>query len=128
MVVEMPSTRPKFWSWLAGFVEAGRTETFVGVPVVFGKIEVVLDQRSPGKSVIADAIAADPGIEKREREQEEKKKQTLGFASARSEGGAGVLLVHERDTRRMLIPFPAAVIAGSITMWSQTPKTKEGTW
>jgi hypothetical protein len=42
----------------------------------------VLDERSAGKSVIADAIAADPGIEERKGEEEKQKENTLRFARA----------------------------------------------
>jgi hypothetical protein len=35
------------------------------MPVVFGEIEIVLNERGAGKRVIADTIAAHPGIEKR---------------------------------------------------------------
>ncbi len=65
MVVEMAGGRSKVGFGLVIFVEARPAETFVGMPVIFGEIEVVLDERSPGKCVIADAIAAHPGIEKR---------------------------------------------------------------
>jgi hypothetical protein len=33
------------------------------MPVVFGEIEIVLNQRGAGKRVITDAITAHPGIE-----------------------------------------------------------------
>jgi hypothetical protein len=46
------------------FVEARAAETFVGELVVPGEIEAVLDQWSAGKSVVANAIATHPGIQK----------------------------------------------------------------
>jgi len=48
--------------------------------IVPGEIETVLDQRSASEGVIADAVAADPGIEKWKREKKKKKKQALRFA------------------------------------------------
>jgi len=45
------------------------------VAVIFREIEIVLDERSAGESIIADAVAAHPGIQKRKRENPEKKKQ-----------------------------------------------------
>jgi hypothetical protein len=116
MVVEMAGGSAEFLPRLAVFVEARAAEAFVGVAIIFGEVEVVLDERSARKSIIADAVAADPGIEKREREKKEKKKQALGFVSARSARGAGVLLIHERSARRKLLLSPAAMIACKITM------------
>jgi hypothetical protein len=40
----------------------------------------VLNQRSAGKGVVADAVSAHPGVQKRKREKPEKEKQALGFA------------------------------------------------
>ncbi len=77
MVVEAAGGRSKRKLGQVVFVEARSAEAGVGMLVVFGEIETVLDQRGAGKGVVADAIAADPGVEKREREKKEKKKQTL---------------------------------------------------
>ena len=71
MVVEAAGGRSKAGFGLVIFVKARRTETFVGVLIVLGEIETVLNQRSASKSVIADAISAHPGIKKRNREKEE---------------------------------------------------------
>ena len=129
VVIEMAGGGAKVGPRLIIFVEARAAETFVGVAVVFGEIEIVLDQRSAGKSVIADAVAADPGIEKRERDKPEKeKKQALGDAGAARGRCAEVLLIHEQGTCRKSFLSPASIIAGSITMWNQTPETEEGTW
>jgi hypothetical protein len=98
MVVEMAGGSAEFLPRLAVLVEARAAKAFVGVAIIFSEVEIVLDERSAGEGVVADAVAADPGIEKREREQEKKKQQTLGFASARYKRGAGVLLIHERST------------------------------
>ncbi len=62
MVFEVIGGRSKDGPELAAFVEAGAAEAFVGVAVVLGEIEIVLDERSTGKGVVADAIAAHPGI------------------------------------------------------------------
>jgi hypothetical protein len=79
MVVEMAGGRAKLGPGLVIFVEARPTKAFVGELVVSGEIEAVLNQRSAGKSVVADAVAAHPGIEKRKRKNPEKEKQPLGF-------------------------------------------------
>jgi hypothetical protein len=50
--------------------------------VVFSEIQIVLDERSASKSVVADAVAAHPGIEKWEREKKKNKEQALGFMRA----------------------------------------------
>lgn len=67
MIVEVAGGRAKVGSRLIVFVEARAAEAFVGELVVPGEIEAVLNQRSASKSIIADAIAAHPGIQKRKR-------------------------------------------------------------
>lgn len=66
MIFEMAGGSSKDGLGLAVLVEARPAETFVGVAVVFGEIEIVLDQRSTCERVVADAVAADPGIEERQ--------------------------------------------------------------
>ncbi len=77
MVVEVAGGRSKGGPGLVIFVEARPAEAGVGGLIVPGEIERVLDQRSASKSVVTDAIAANPGVEKRQREKKEKKKQAL---------------------------------------------------
>ena len=77
MVVEEDGGGSKAGFGLVIVVEARAAETGVGVLVVFGEIETVFDQRGAGKSVVANAIAADPGIEEWERKKKENKKQAL---------------------------------------------------
>lgn len=99
VIFEMAGGGAKVGFGLAIFVEARAAKTFVGMPVVFGEIEIVLNQRGAGKGVIADAIAAHPGIEKWERTKKEKKEQALGITRAGKRGWAEVLLMHEQGTR-----------------------------
>src|SRR6266403_1687191 len=110
VVFEMAGGRAKVGFGLALFVEARAAKTFVGMPVVFGEIEIVLNQRGAGKRVIADTIAAHPGIEKWERTKKEKKKQALGITQAGKRRWAEVLPMHERGTRRKLPLSPATII------------------
>src|SRR5262245_11349358 len=63
---------------LTGFVKAALTKTGVGVLIVRYKIEMVLDQQRTSERVIADAVAADPRIRKRECEQKEQQEHALG--------------------------------------------------
>jgi len=72
MVIEMAGGSAKFGSRLAVFIDARPAKAVVGMPVIFGEIEVVLDERSSSKRVIADAVAAHPRVQKRKRA---KKKQ-----------------------------------------------------
>jgi len=99
MVVEVAGGRAKGEPGLVIFVKARGAEAFVGVLIVLREVETVLDQRSAGKSVIADAIATDPGVEKGQREKEEKKKQALRIAGVARGRCAEVWLVHQRSTR-----------------------------
>ncbi len=112
MVVEVAGGRSIFGFGLIIFVKARPAETFVGQLIVPGEIKTVLNQRSAGKGVIADAIAADPRIQKRKREKKEKKKQPLRSARAALGRCAEVLLVHERGTRRKPFLSPATIITG----------------
>ena len=69
MILEMAGGGAKFGFGLVVFVEARAAEAFVGELIVFGEIETVLDERSASKSIIADAVAAHPGIQKRKGEE-----------------------------------------------------------
>jgi hypothetical protein len=128
VVVEMAGGGPKFGLGLAGFIETRAAKALVGMLIIFSEIETVFNQRSTDKSIIANAITAHPGIEKRKREEKEKQEQALGFASARGERGAGGLPIHERGARRNLLLSPAALIAGNIAMWNESPNAEEETW
>jgi len=52
-----------------------------------GEIETVLNERSAGESVIADAIAANPGIDERQREKKKKKEQRSALRERRKAMG-----------------------------------------
>src|SRR4029077_7387548 len=82
MILKMSGGRSKIGPGLVAFIEARPAETFVGVLIVLGEIETVLDERSADKSIVAHAIAAHPGVQKRERAQKEKKKPALRLARA----------------------------------------------
>ena len=82
------------------------------MPVIFGEIEIVLDERSTDKSVIADAVTTHPGIEERQREKKKKNEQPLRFARVARGRCAEILLVHEPGTRRKLFLSPALIITG----------------
>src|SRR5437867_3455587 len=95
------------------------------MPVIFGEIEIVLDERSTDKSVIADAVTTHPGIEERQREKKEKNEQPLRFARRALGRCAEVLLVHERGTRRKPFPTPATIITGKHHDLEPISKTEE---
>jgi len=67
MIFQVAGGGAKEGPGLAVFVDALAAETFVGMAVVITEIEIVLDERSASKGVIADAVAAHPGIEKWQR-------------------------------------------------------------
>ena len=110
MIVEVAGGCPKLGFGLAVLVEALAAEAFVGVPVIFCEIEIVINQRSTGKSVIANAISANPGIEERQGEKKKKNEQALRFARVAKGRWAEVLLVQEQSIRRKLLLSPAAII------------------
>jgi hypothetical protein len=54
----------------------------IRVFIVLSEIEIVLDERSADEGVVADTIAADPGIEEREGEQENEAQEKLRLPGA----------------------------------------------
>jgi len=109
MVVEVAGGGAKAGPGQVVFVETRAAEAGIGGLVVPGEIETVLDQRSAGKSVIADTIAAHPGIQKRKREKPEKEKQPLRFAGAARGRCAEVWLFRQRGACRKTLLSPAAI-------------------
>ena len=65
MVFEVARASTILGSRLPLFVEARLAEALVGMPIIFGEIEVVLDERGADEGVVADTIAAHPRIEER---------------------------------------------------------------
>jgi hypothetical protein len=57
-------------------------------------LEVVLDERSTDKGVVADTIAADPRIEEQEGEQENQAQEKLRLPGAMCGRSAEVLQAH----------------------------------
>ena len=66
MVVEVAGGRSKIGFGLVVFVKVRLAETIIGMLIVPGEIETVLNQRSASKSVIAYTIAAHPRIQERQ--------------------------------------------------------------
>ena len=62
VIFKMAGGRAEISARLAGFVEAAFAETGVGVLIVGGEIEIVLNEERAGVGVITDAVASDPGI------------------------------------------------------------------
>jgi hypothetical protein len=116
MVVEVAGGRSKIGFGLAVFVEARPAETIVGMLIVPGEIETVLNQRSASKGVVADAVAAHPGVKKGKREKKKKNEQALRFTRAAKRRGAEILLGHERGTRRNFSYPRLPSLQDSITM------------
>jgi hypothetical protein len=110
MVIEVAGGGAKVGPRLVIFVEARPAETFVGVLIIPGEIETMLDQRRAGKSIIADAIAAHPRVQKRKREKPKKEKQPLRPARAVRGRYAEVRLIRQRGTRRNAFLSPAAIV------------------
>src|SRR5439155_12860337 len=62
MIFKMAGGRAEISARLAGFVETAFAETGVGVLIVGGEIEIVLNEDRASVGVITDAVAANPGI------------------------------------------------------------------
>lgn len=62
MIVQMAGRRPKCFLRGAGWVQAGFPETLIGVLIVRGEIQIVLNENRPRECVIPDAVTAHPRI------------------------------------------------------------------
>src|SRR6266403_3633946 len=67
---------------LAELIQARFAKAGVGAEIVALEIEAVLDERGARKRVVAHAIAAHPGIQEREREQEKQEQPALVHTAA----------------------------------------------
>jgi hypothetical protein len=85
MIFKVPGARPKEGLGLAVLIETRFAKTGVRVFVIELKIETVLDQRSAGEGVVADAVSANPGIHKQEREQKKENQPALQRKPAKGE-------------------------------------------
>src|SRR5690349_17901708 len=94
MVVEMAGGRAEHRLGPAIFVEARFAKTLIGGHVIVLKIEAVLDERRAGKGVIADAIAANPGIDEGERKNKQENEPELRLASPARTQPTRIVAVH----------------------------------
>jgi hypothetical protein len=79
MILKMAGARAKFSGRLTVFVDTIFAEAGVGLSIVGGKIEVMLDEHRARVSVISNAVSANPWIEKRKRKKEDSEKNSLRF-------------------------------------------------
>jgi hypothetical protein len=82
MIVEMTGTGTKNGPGQAVFIEAHFAKAGVRRLVVVLEIEIVFDEGRACERVIANAIAAHPGIDQWQGEEEKHKEKTLEFPSA----------------------------------------------
>jgi len=99
MVVEMACCGAESLLGIAICVEACFAKTLVGVLVVRSEIQVVLDQQRASKCVIADAVTANPRIDKGQRNKEEQKKNARRkIAKGGKLGSWDIQTFHSRST------------------------------
>ena len=101
VVFEVTGARAKFRGWLVVFVETIFAEAGVGLLIIRGEIEIVLDERGARESVVADAVSAYPGIEQGKREQKEHQKKALRFARRWLRQRGQALRLRDRSTRNI---------------------------
>jgi hypothetical protein len=77
MVLEMTGARPEVGLGLAEGIETSFTEGLVGFLVVMSKVETMLNKRRASVSVVANPIAANPGIDKRQGKNKKDNEDTL---------------------------------------------------
>ena len=118
MIFKMAGGCAEIGARLAGFVEAAFAETGVGALVVGGEIEIVLNKKSAGVSVISDAVAADPRIGERQRKKKEEDEQALGKSEKPNSAEQAGIVFHERSIRQIEIPEMPTVLR----KWGRMPR------
>src|SRR5258708_13723511 len=93
----MAGASPKYSLGLAVFIEARFAEAGVRADVVLFEVKTVLDQRRASKSVIAHAVATNPGIQESQREEKQENEPALRIESLRS-ARAERLTFHEQKS------------------------------
>jgi hypothetical protein len=83
VIVEMAGGGAKGGANVAVLVDASAAEPGVGGLIVVREIEAVLDERSAGQGVVADAVAANPGINERQGKKKENKEKAPGRVGRR---------------------------------------------
>ncbi len=97
MIFKMAGGRAEISTRLAGFVEAPFAETGVGVLIIGGEIEIVLNEESACVRVITDAVTADPRVgQGQSKEKQEHEEALRGSEEAKFAENAGVIF-HERS-------------------------------
>ncbi len=77
-------------------IRSSHAEGRVGPEPVLLEIEIVLDEQSPAKGVVSDAIAPDPWIDERQGEDE---KKSENFVVAREPSQSASSLKHQFCSR-----------------------------
>ena len=80
MIVQMSGSRVFPGSHMALVVRVSHPELGVGLEPVIMKIEAVLDEQRPGKSVIPNAVTMNPGITERKRDYKQREQPLLATA------------------------------------------------
>src|SRR5262245_28201019 len=77
MIVQMSGGRAEVGPRLAIFVKTAVAKTGVGMLIVRREIEIVLNQKRAGKSIVAHSVATNPGIHERKSGNEKNQQNTL---------------------------------------------------
>jgi hypothetical protein len=77
VIVDISGGGAKGGANFAVLVDASAAKSGVGGLIVVREIEAVLDKRSAGQGVVADAVAANPGINQRQGKKKENKEKAL---------------------------------------------------
>jgi hypothetical protein len=85
------------------FVNARLAEALVGMPIILGEIEVVLDELSADKGVEANTVAANPRIEEREGKKKNQAQEKLRLPGAMCGRCAEVLQAHRQSQLAALL-------------------------
>jgi len=80
MIVEVSGGSAEAGANFAVLIDASVAKSSVGGLIVVREIEAVFDERRAREGIVADAVAANPGIEKRQREK--KKNEESAFSEA----------------------------------------------
>src|SRR6266699_3817721 len=96
MIFDVPRLRVQLGEQMSLRVDARHDERLVPRKVVVFEIQVVVNQRGLQIGVVTNSIAADPGIDEREGQKEQKEQQLCVQRGGRT---GQKPLIRERNTR-----------------------------
>ena len=101
MIVQVARLRKLRGQYVAPLVRAPHAETDIGFDPIFSKIEIVLDQERTIERVVANSVAAHPGIDEWQRKKEQDDQDFFVFAYFEQSlwASSAYFMVNESETQ-----------------------------